>query len=335
MVYKERHRAFTLVELLVVIAIIGILVGLLLPAVQAAREAARRMQCSNNLKQLGLAMHNYESALRTLPPGQNRGNVASTHTLLLPYMEASAGHALFNFNFAMTATQNNLATVLQFPFYLCPSESSAGFVAWAGGQAGRTSYVQNMGTNTVYFDTTIAGNAAATGLGRGTGMFYAGPGVRFRDITDGLSNTVAFAEIRRGQMPGTGFDAVVSVGGNEDYASPVNVTVGALGGINNPYDATQCNTSGAARFRGRGLQYYRGLTIYTFYNHTLPPNSRFRDCVARNNQAEGHLAARSFHTGGVNTVSGDGSVRFASDSVDSITWAAAGTRANGEIVGEW
>lgn len=198
-----------------------------------------------------LSLHNYESAFTTLPPGQNRGNVASTHTLILPYVEASNGHALFDFNYAMTATQNDRATVLQFPFYQCPTEPSSGFINWpaAGSQAGKTNYLQNMGTNTVYQDTTPAGNAVTSRLGVGTGMFYQCNGVKFRDVSDGLSNTVMFAETKRGQMAGTGSDGTVTVGSGEDYASPINVIVGALGGINNPYDASQCNASGSQRFR--------------------------------------------------------------------------------------
>ena len=338
------RRGFTLVELLVVIAIIGILVGLLLPAVQAAREAARRMQCSNNLKQIGLSLHNYESAHKRLPPGHNRGNEATPFALILPFVEASNGHVLFNFSVGMTNAANNAATILQFPFYNCPTEPSTGFVTWPSGtgtQAGKVSYGQNMGTNTVYRDETGAGNAVASGLGLRTGVFFqttaATPmSLPFQAISDGLSNTVFMSEIRRGFMAGTGSDGTVAVGGPEDFASPVNVTVSALGGLNNPYNPAQCNNSGGQRWRGRGLQYYRGITVYTFYNHTLPPNSPLRDCVARNNLAEGHISARSYHTGGVNCVLGDGSVRFTSSNVDQLIWSAVGTRAGGEVAsGEW
>lgn len=334
---------FTLVELLVVIAIIGILVGLLLPAVQAAREAARRMSCSNNLKQIGLSIHNYESSLRSLPPGHQQPTNATPHTMLLPFMEASSGHALFNFSLGMTTAANNAATTLQFSFYQCPSEAGEGFVTWptAPSQAGKTNYMQNMGLNSVYRDHTPAINAAATGYGLRTGMFFqtngSNPPVKFKDVTDGLSNTVVFAEIKRGQGAGTTVGSGIGPRHQEDYSAPVYITPSALGAINNPYDPGQCNITSTTqnRFRGRGNQYYRGLTIYTFYNHTLTPNSRFRDCVTAVNFAEGHMAARSYHTGGANCVLADGSVRFVSDNIDAATWMAAGTRAGGEILGDW
>ncbi len=295
------------------------------------------MQCSNNLKQIGLALHNYESAHRVLPPGHIRGapapaataaTTATPHTLILPFVEASSGHALFDFRFPMTDSRNNAATILQFPFYQCPSEPSQGFVTWPASsatQAGKTNYVQNMGLSSTYFDTTS------------TAVFLAGRGLKLAEITDGLSNTAFFAEIKRGWGPGATTGTGIGIGHPEDYSAAVYLTPSALGFVNNPYNPAQCNISstGQSRFRGRGNQYYRGLTIYTFYNHTLTPNSPFRDCVTAVNFAEGHMATRSYHTGGAQLVLGDGSVRFVSDNIDAVVWRGVGTRAGGEVVGDW
>ncbi len=225
----------------------------------------------------------------------------------------------------MTHANNNAATILNLPAFQCPSDPSQGYVTWPSGSgttAGRTNYVQNMGISSTYFDTT------------GTAMFYAGRGVKFRDVTDGLSNTAMFAEIMRGRGAGTTVGTGIGPGHPEDYSAPVYVTPAALGAINNPYNPAQCNLSGTtiSRFRGRGNQYYRGLTIYTFYTHTLTPNSRFRDCVTAVNFAEGHMAARSYHTGGAQVLLGDGSVRFTSENIDGNLWSAVGTRANGEVI---
>lgn len=154
----RRHaacRAFTLVELLVVIAIIGILIALLLPAVQAAREAARRMQCTNNLKQIGLALHNYESSHKVLPPGYITSNTASTHTQILPYFEQSAAYDLFDFTVNINTHANNLAAREQKLTGLqCPSHPGSPAFILAGTQCpngcGTTNYVQSLGNNANY-----------------------------------------------------------------------------------------------------------------------------------------------------------------------------------------
>jgi prepilin-type processing-associated H-X9-DG protein len=235
--------------------------------------------------------------------------------------------ALFDFSYPMTASQNNGGTVQNLTVYQCPSDPSPGYVSWpaAPSQAGKTCYVQNMGISTTYFDTTQ------------TALFYSGPGVKFRDVTDGLSNTALFAEIKRGWGPGTTTGTGIGPGHPEDYSAPVYVTPAALGAINNPYNPGQCNlsTTTTTRYRGRGNQYYRALTIYTFYNHTLTPNSQFRDCVTAVNFAEGHMATRSYHTGGAQFLLGDGSVRFASDNLDQQVWQGVGTRSKGEVLGEF
>lgn len=310
---QTRRNGFTLVELLVVIAIIGILVGLLLPAVQAAREAARRMQCTNNLKQIGLAIHNYESSIKRLPAGSFPVNDATPHTVLLPYLEGSNAFSLFNFSVSLNGSALNSAAIRQtIPFYICPSSIPRVGFTWAG----HTDYMQSMGANASYSNRT--------------GPFFRASAVRFADVTDGLSNTAFFSEIRRGPFVSGSSLGVIPRTSNEYYSVATNLADGSWNATNQAtYDVAVCDAPATSAWLYRGLQYYRGLTVATFYNHTLTPNSRLRDCSGISN---GHLAARSYHTGGVNVVRGDGSVTFVSDSIDAVTWRAFGTVAGGETV---
>lgn len=310
---RLRRLGFTLVELLVVIAIIGILVGLLLPAVQAAREAARRMQCTNNLKQIGLAVHNYESTVKRLPAGSFAVNDATPHTVLLPYLEGSNAFALFNFSVSLNGSTLNSAAIRQtIPFYVCPSAKARTGFTWAG----HGDYMQNMGANASYSNRT--------------GPFYRASAVKFADVTDGLSNTAFFSEIRRGPYASGSSTGVVPRTDSEYYSVATNIADGSWNATNQAtYDVAACDAPATSAWLYRGLQYYRGLTVATFYNHTLTPNSRFRDCSGT---ANGHLAARSYHTGGVNVVRGDGSVTFVSDSIDAASWRAFGTISGGETV---
>jgi len=329
-----RHgRGFAITELLVVVAVLATLISLVVPAVQQAREAARRMQCRNNLKQIGLALHSYESVHKTLPQGQVRGSAASTHTQILAFLGQRNLAAMFHWEKAMTDPANYKATAKSLPVFQCPSDPSSGYVPWPTGSSGRsgtTNYVQNMGLSTTYFDTTD------------TAVFLAGRAIKLSEITDGLSNTAFFAEIKRGWGVGSSAGTGIGPGHPEDYSAPIYVTAPALGMSNpgvvaNPYDPAQCNdeTSTQTRFRARGNQYYRGLTRYTFYNHTLPPNAVLRDCVTAVSFAEGHMATRSYHRGGAQFLVGDGSVRFVSDSVDDRVWRGVGSRANGEVPSEF
>lgn len=327
----RRHaarRAFTLVELLVVIAIIGILIALLLPAVQAAREAARRMQCTNNLKQIGLALHNYESSHKVLPPGYITSNTASTHTQILPYFEQSAAYDLFDFTVNINTHANNLAAREQKLTGLqCPSHPGSPAFILAGTQCpngcGTTNYVQSLGNNANY----------ATG----DGPFGRNMGAKFSALTDGLSNTGVFSEILLGPSDGTGVTGVVPAGDPDDYHVATNLPYATWDAspTGDKIAVPECDNRATSAYRYRGKQYYRGIVVTTFYSHTLTPNSIYRDCIRGTGVDRGHLAARSFHPGGVNICLGDGSVRFAAETIDEVIWRAIGSKSGGEAIGDW
>lgn len=337
-----RQRGFTLVELLVVIAIIGILVALLLPAVQAAREAARRMQCSNNLKQIGLALHNYESTYKVLPtgaypagfpaPGQ-RGNEASTHPFILPFLENSNKYAQFNFSVGLNSSILNSPAIRQtLAVFNCPSHPPAIGFPWAG----HGNYMQCLGSNACWQATIAAGQPGA-GNPRADGVFYLFSTTRFGDIVDGLSNTAAFSEIKKGPLPtflgNTRSTGAVPATSIYDFRVATNTTWTSPG----PNDFTpnaSCENRATPAWQYRGLQYYRGIVVSTFYTHSLTPNAKRRDCI-RSSLDCGHLAARSFHPGGVNLALCDGSVRFVAETVDLNTWKAVGTRSLGDPIGEY
>lgn len=323
-----KKRGFTLIELLVVIAIIAILVALLLPAVQQAREAARRTQCKNNLKQIGLALHNYEGTHRRLPPGFISVNNASTHTQILPYFEAGNVYNLFNFNNDINGHASNLAARQQMlPVLQCPSQPSFSPFVLAPSQCpngcGTTNYVQSLGDNA---------NFAAD-----RGPFGRNRGAQFRDFTDGMSNSGVFAEIIIGPSGGSPTAGVVPVTDKADLWVATNLPFAT-------WDATAtadtipvpaCDNRSTSAILYRGKQYYRGVVVATFYSHTMVPNSRLRDCVRSVGFDRGHLATRSFHTGGAQICLGDGSVRFCSDNIDLGVWRAVGSINGGETVGEW
>ncbi|MEQ1828692.1 MAG: DUF1559 domain-containing protein [Pirellula sp.] len=323
---RFKRSGFTLVELLVVIAIIGILVGLLLPAVQAAREAARRMQCSNNLKQIGLGILNYESSTKRLPSGSIGGatpaawgNYITPQVAILPYIEAGNLYSLYNFT-SLQVDQNSVNAAAIKPTigtFVCPTGVPRIGYSWAG----QTDYVQNMGINADY---TVR-----------SGPFFRNSNTKIGDCSDGLSNTAFFSEIRKGPLANDTANPriVVPRTSIEYFATATDVTTWAAAD-RITYNATVCDNPAAAAWQTRGLMYFRGQTSTTFYTHTLTPNSRFRDCAGATvtNLWNGHLAARSFHTGGVNLARGDGSVGFISNSVDPIGYSALGSMQGGEVV---
>ncbi len=324
-------RGFTLIELLVAIAIIGILFGLLMPAVQAVREAARRTACTNNMRQIGIAMLNYESALKVFPPGSvakaNPHDPTTPWTFyrwsalatLSPYLENTAAYNLLDltkplYNTSLAVTPENIPGVqVMVPTFLCPSDSA-----------------RRLHPN---FGPTNYSFCAGTGVGGGTpidtdGTFFVNSRIRIRDVVDGTSHTAAISESLLGdagpdaQNPKTGYKFV--------FFAPLSDAAAAA--------ATTWNYTDPRGFSWANGEYRNGL-----YNHYYPPNSSTHDCLGvflggglpRIYTPFGWKTARSRHPGGINLLRVDGSSTFLSNSVDAAIWRSIATRQGNEVVAEW
>ena len=335
--HPRSRSAFTLIELLVVIAIIAILIGLLLPAVQKVREAASRMKCSNNLKQMGLACHNFESTYGTLPPymGPGAGSRASIQAIILAYVEQANKYNQFNLTVDVhTGSVNFPAQLQDVPIYLCPTDpSSATFASSSLGPVGRSNYFGCVGsTADLRNKGSLRQGIFASSLN--DALSSAQPvGPSIVSILDGTSNTAMFSEtLRSTQIAGS-----TTVDSNTIVRGPAFSVAQMLDGTITP----GCNGSTAtARFNYTGHQYYRNILWTSGYNHTLPPNWNKRvqtgqkyNCSSSTSLTVLHVGASSNHTGGVNVVFGDGSVRFVRESVSLITWASIGTMNGGEVLG--
>jgi prepilin-type N-terminal cleavage/methylation domain-containing protein/prepilin-type processing-associated H-X9-DG protein len=354
----RRRAGFTLIELLVVIAIIAILIGLLLPAVQKVREAAARAQCSNNLKQLGLACMNYESTFKRLPPGRVTyfgSTPPAWSIIILPYVEQANLYTLWDFtkdiNNSAVTTTNDTARLQQVPFFLCPSDGSSGFQPDPGGSGqncGQMNYFGNIGTTADQrsTDNTHTGifNYTVT-VGAAVNTWNIVGGVRITDITDGSSNTAMISETKRstqGSPRSTNYDptSVYLLPSTDAGYSVLTPMTGPLFNETNPAALIQGNTwrcnswdygpTNAIFYKGN--EYYRGLAALCNYTHTVPPNYNGYDCGDDTTFNTAHIAARSYHTGGVNVCFGDGSVHFISNGITFATWQALGTRAAGDLV---
>jgi prepilin-type N-terminal cleavage/methylation domain-containing protein/prepilin-type processing-associated H-X9-DG protein len=337
----NRRRGFTLIELLVVIAIIAVLIGLLLPAVQKVREAAARLKCQNNLKQIGVALHAYESANGALPPRRAAYPlVVSAHGRILPFIEQDnlgrnvdvSQVPLYNSNPASFPLPpgNYLASITVIKLYVCPSDPMNGqnpsaFATQPSGAVSTTDLYA--GAN--YVACIGSGDGSADNTGTWWGQYKTGDGlfgqtpVRFADVTDGLSNTAMFSESTMG-------------GGAADYAAstPTDAArqVLTLPGSTVTSDA---NCAGGGTWSSmRGAKWINGHYADVNYNHHLLPNDRRWDCSNASHNP-GQAAARSNHPGGVNVLLGDGSVRFVRNGIDPATWRALGTRAGGEVLGDF
>ena len=332
----KTKKGFTLVELLVVIAIIGILIAMLLPAVQAAREAARRMQCSNNLRQCGLAMHNYASACSDMLPnagwisdGQDYPNDYSPLAKLLPYSEQEILRDLIDFEIFMghvgkvdLPTELRPAAATPVPMFLCPSDpeeavhtysprSGGEAMPWAGSNYGMN---QASGLEGIF----------NPGFGATDGLCWVGAKVRLADITDGTSHTLVFVESLRGPCSSPSTTSTPDIQVYRANASS------DLARVEGQVDANAV-ISGASSWDGNRLSMWlRGCSPSgPLLNGRLNPNSSVPDIAYRSDKV---TAARSRHPGGVNACFCDGSVRFVGNEVDTDTWHAMWTRNGGEVI---
>jgi prepilin-type N-terminal cleavage/methylation domain-containing protein/prepilin-type processing-associated H-X9-DG protein len=332
-----RRRAFTLIELLVVIAIIAVLIGLLLPAVQKVREAAARMKCSNNLKQLGLALHNYEGVYGKLPPlypgvapGSTAFNYKYTWSVLAqlnPYLEQTNIYNSMDLQQPMYDASNNItaankfAVVQKVGLFLCPSDRGVPVSsAYGVTDMGPTNYVACHGSG-------LSGGGYGSPIAA-DGIFIAVNGIRITDITDGTSNTAAMSE----SILGDGAEIASTQPGDERVAYKYLGYTGTL-----PNDTNCAGTPSSWNgYNRRGFMWASGEARCVSYNHYYTPNAKNFDCVANDPTVTyisvGYRAARSKHTGGVNVLLGDGSVRFVSDTVSPTTWRSLSTRMGGEVV---
>ncbi|QDS90484.1 hypothetical protein EC9_46920 [Rosistilla ulvae] len=331
---KIQRTGFTLVELLVVIAIIGILVGLLLPAVQAAREAARRMSCSNNMKQIGLALHNYHDVHKTFPVGafyNSRGT--NWRALILPFIEETAAHDLIDFEtggfwaHSGPFSNNTILRTLRIAGYVCPSSphgptniadlpythfTSNGSISMVMDYVGVSGATPDLNGRTT---SCTADNIVSGGTYCNNGMMMVYFNKRFRDCTDGTSNTLIIAE-----QSG-------NVNGKEASANPLG---GWHGWVNNSGEQ-MLETSSLSSFTKLNA-YAGGITTVRY-----SPNAFFKSGApsSASSAYEVNTILNSFHPGGIHGLLTDGAVRFVAETVELDTMIKLSIRDDGQVMGEF
>jgi prepilin-type N-terminal cleavage/methylation domain-containing protein/prepilin-type processing-associated H-X9-DG protein len=341
----QRSRGFTLIELLVVIAIIAILIALLLPAVQQAREAARRTQCKNNLKQIGLGLHNYHDTFTVFPFGKGPSYAGvpvyarwSQHALILPYIDQAPLYNSIDFNYGPETPgmagaiptfmppstnpggQNAAASRAYIDVFICPSDVSGGGPGWPG----QNNYTANQGG--WLCDRSDQPGIVGTDLAPSevqTGVFYYLSRCKMRDILDGSSQTCMFSEKLRGNgNPDPQTDMFVIA--NQSSLDATYTTCNAI----NPLTATPLTSKW-------GFSWVMGENCCTLHNHVATPNGYTCGGTGftggMTNMAM-QVPPSSRHEGGVHVMMADGSVHFCSENVDLQVWRGIGTRRGKEAV---
>lgn len=306
---QRKPSGFTLIELLVVIAIIAILIALLLPAVQQAREAARRTQCKNNLKQIGLAIHNYESTYSRLPSAGQGTTFTATgpvttfgpHSLfsqILPMLDQSNTYSRFDFNFAYNGSPGNIAAAQQaIPAFVCPSN------AWRPSPTDQQGFGSTDYAASYYVDLDPATGTGNRNLRKEGALTR--DWTRMSDVTDGLSTTLF----------------VVEDSGRDERMQPGHV-------YTDPVD-------GQLRRFWRWAEPDNALGISKGVNNNRSPQGGPAACLWTVNNCGPFEEVFSFHTGGAHVLLGDGTVRFLSESLDLKVLRSLATRSEGEVVGEF
>jgi prepilin-type N-terminal cleavage/methylation domain-containing protein/prepilin-type processing-associated H-X9-DG protein len=357
------RRGFTLIELLVVIAIIAVLIALLLPAVQSAREAARRTQCVNNLKQIGLALHNYHQAHGVFAMGCSSGmwdtvpdyNVKqnlSVHALILPFLEQTQVYNAINFNWGCEDSTtvlcyviNSTGTNAQINAFICPSDPNAG-VPDHNNTTNTNNYYASVGTTMTW---GLIGrqapylnmqSATATAINMpSTGLFTWQASYGIQHCTDGTSNTIAFSEAAVGTQNERPLQRLIGLQGVQIpftsmiYDAQTNVPL-VQSVIQLCQQAYQSGSSGYVDLQ-RGENWAHGSMAMAMFNTVVTPNAyadTWTHCGLNASSRAVLSNADSYHSGGVNTMMGDGSVRFVKNSINPLTWYALGTKGGNEVI---